>query len=330
MGSVFSTKKQSQQHITSTPTQAEPSPQIDMSDVPVNTALVFVKPDANVPDVVSFVEEKFNELSIKILTRGVLTAEQLESDKIIDSHYGYIATVAMEIIPSTIEIGQAKQQEFASSFGTEWKDAATKMMTNPGAMQSLNIGPTELEQKWRAGKTIKIAPSTYISQLDGGDGIFTVNGFYPAMRHQFVREGSSITWFVVEMEESAISWNKFRTDVVGTTDPAKAASTSLRGEIFQRWKELGMKEQSSMGANAIHASAGPLEGLKERMNFTKIALESDPFGKSLLGVGLAREKLDSWLTNAPATLNGQTDKAFDLTECMNTSTLLDLVRKENA
>ena len=80
-----------------------------------------------------------------------------------------------------------------------------------------------------------------------------------------------------------------------------------------------------MGKNAVHASAGPIEGLKERMTFTKATVDTDRFGKAILAAGLPIEVLSAWMSNGKATLGGKTDKAYDLTECVDTSLLLKMV-----
>jgi len=258
----------------------------------------------------------------------VLTAAEIEDGGIIDTHYGFIAEVSMTTEPGSISPAADRRADFEKAFGVDWDTAVPKMQKNGDAMQSLGVGGHKLEEMWRQGITVKIAPSTYISRLAGGDGIFTINGFYPAMREQFVRDGAVVNWFVVQWDEAVISWEAFRGDVIGPTDPANAPAGSLRGEIYARWKNLGLAEPSSMGKNAVHASAGAIEGLKERMTFAKATVETDPFGKAVLATVVPAATLSGWMKNGPATLRGKTDKAFDLTECIDTGQLLKMVAGE--
>ena len=55
--------------------------------------------------------------------------------------------------------------------------------------------------------------------------------------------------------------------VLGATDPTQAAAGSLRRQILERWRELGLKAEPNVGDNGVHASASPFEGLAERMNW---------------------------------------------------------------
>ena len=49
--------------------------------------------------------------------------------------------------------------------------------------------------------------------------------------------------FEVCFDEVALSWEAFRGDVVGATDPVKARKDSLRGRIFAGWEGLGLTAQ---------------------------------------------------------------------------------------
>ena len=55
-------------------------------------------------------------------------------------------------------------------------------------------------------------------------------------------------------------------------------------------------------------------------------LESDAFAQQLLAAGLERSTLEAWLdTNPVVTLEGKTDKVFDLTEEMSAAEVLRAV-----
>ena len=82
-----------------------------------------------------------------------------------------------------------------------------------------------------------------------------------------------------------------------------------------------------MSLNGVHASAGPLEGLKERCVWAGASLQTDAFAQALLGEGgLSQATLEAWLNDNPlVTLGGSTDKIFDLTEEMSADEVLALV-----
>ena len=79
------------------------------------------------------------------------------------------------------------------------------------------------------------------------------------------------------------------------------------------------------GLNGVHASAGPLEGLKERCIWSGASLDSDPLAEELTTNGVERSILETWLADNPVvTLGGKSDKIFDLTEEMGTAALVAL------
>ncbi len=85
--------------------------------------------------------------------------------------------------------------------------------------------------------------------------------------------------------------------MIGATDPSVAQEGSLRSVIRQSWQKLGLDFEPNTADNAVHASAGPIEGLKERMTWLGVNLEDDAFGKSLLDSGVNAEILRKMLDN---------------------------------
>lgn len=108
------------------------------------------------------------------------------------------------------------------------------------ALSRLGCNPAELEAAWRAAesesKTAKLAPGLYVGLLsvNGGKVTYVVNGFYMAMRGKFVGDGKSIRAYLLEWDEEDCSWEDFRTNIVGATDPTKAVAGSLRRTIYER------------------------------------------------------------------------------------------------
>jgi hypothetical protein len=160
------------------------------------------------------------------------------------------------------------------------------------------------------------------------------------MREQFLVDGSSVRAFVISFDAEHLKWHTFREDIVGATDPARASEKSLRGTILADWKTLGLPNKPSMAENGVHASAGALEGLKERLvwisqktpPYSAETLSGDPFGAALLKNGVSAQTLACWLETNPvvsaATVDGSLKggKFFDLTEGMDSSEVLELAR----
>ena len=85
-----------------------------------NAAYVFVKPHAHTEATVALVKKKFDEVGITILKEEVITAEKIDSDKLIDQHYYAIASKATIMKPADLPVPKEK---FKAQFDLEW-DAA--------------------------------------------------------------------------------------------------------------------------------------------------------------------------------------------------------------
>ena len=155
------------------------------------------------------------------------------------------------------------------------------------------------------------------------------------MREQFVAAGGAgVHCFSVAFDASTLSWENFRSDIIGATDPTRAAPGSLRADILEQWRALGLPARPSMAANGVHASAGPLEGLKERLiwlhgdlAFAHQAIAADPFGAKLLATGVAAGDLATLLSGNPFVSppdGSAPEKIFDLTEGMDSAAVLAL------
>jgi len=290
-----------------------------------NSALVFLKPHAATDTIESFVRDHLSAAGIDIVDSGIKCAAEIADQKLIDQHYGSLARIAMEDQPADLLLSDSSKETFASTFGLDWSDALPSVLRNDEAMSRLNVDGLALEPMWRGGLQCKLAPGTYVSRLDGPDEpVYTLNGFYPAMRHSYVSPGAEVRWLVCEFDEAALSWRAFRREIIGATNPAEASVGSCRAELLARWEALGLPAAPTLAQNGVHASAGPLEGLKEKLVWVGSTLDTDGFARALLGEAhVSRETLDGWLCDNPVvTLAGETDKIFDLTEECGTDQVL--------
>ena len=312
-----------------------------------NTAVVFIKPHAVTDETISLVKAHLDAAGATIVREMPIPAEEIEERGLIDTHYGTLAELAMTTHPRDLEpsmLNSEVLEKFELTFGVPWDTAP--LCTNADAPSKLGIpdlSGEDLETMWRKGPFVKLAPGTYVARLIGddvpglpqGDRPITLNGFYPAMREAFLQPGTRVHVLEVTFPETlsgssggSSGWAAFREDVVGATDPAKAAAGSLRAEILGRWEELGLRAQPSMALNGVHASAGPLEGLKERTIWCGLEdLGEDALGAALLACdGVDASALERWMGNPVVTNSdgGESDKIFDLTEGLDTSEVIAL------
>ena len=299
-------------------------------DLLLNEACVFLKPHADNDACEALLRSKLEAAGCSILSARRIPGEEIDASRLIDAHYGSLAECAMVTDPESVKLTPEKEAAFLEMFGVAWKTA--RKLRNPVALAELQVDGLELEKRWRAGSCLKLAPGTYVAKLIGGapgaSPLFTINGFYPAMRQEFVAPGSAVRVFDVAWSASHMSWAHFRDVLVGATDPTTAdTATSLRGAFFERWEELGLARQPAISCNCVHASAGPLEGLKEREVWIGASVADGLFRRKV-AAKIPEATLDAWLDQNPAVAlkeGEKPQKIFDATEGLDAQELLDLL-----
>jgi nucleoside diphosphate kinase len=293
-----------------------------------NSAFVFVKPAAVTPATLALVEKKFKSFGITVTGSGSLDAKTIDQEQLIDNHYGAIASKAVKLKPSELNVSAKAQAEFKQAFGMEWSEALAKGLVYNAVdgCKKMGCAPTDLEKKYWAklekGKTLlKFGGGFYCGQL--APDVFVINGFYMSMRSVFTTPPATLTWFTVEWPASSLSWEAFRGKVLGATDPKAAAPGSIRRAILDQWKQLKLKEEPNVGDNGVHASASPFEALAERMNWLGAAPETDPFGAACLAAGVDAATLAAWTQDPTVPFEGKPQGVFDLLEDTNAKACLE-------
>ena len=153
-----------------------------------NSAFVFIKPHAckgkegAVEDVV---ESKFKSSGIRVTGKGQILAEDIDKNMYIDTHYGAIASKAVKLKPSELNVPEKGKAEFEKMFGESWESAvaAGKVFNAKDAAEKLNVDASGINEKWsklsRGKDLIKFGGGFYCGKV--GD-IYVMNGFYMAMR----------------------------------------------------------------------------------------------------------------------------------------------------
>lgn len=152
------------------------------------------------------------------------------------------------------------------------------------------------------------------------------------MRSAYTTPGDKIKYYLVQWPTDALSWQEFRGQVLGATDPSAAPKGSIRREILDKYRALGLKSQPNTGDNGVHASASPFEAAAERSNWVGVAVESDSFGKALLASGIPKSTIKEWFGDAQVSVDGETapgktTSVFDTLEDLDADEVLAKVAK---
>jgi len=291
----------------------------------VHSAFVFIKPHAVTDSVKKLVAERFSQEGIGIKSEGKITAETIDKDMLIDTHYGAIASRAMKQKPNELAVQQKAKDEFEKAFGLPWDEALSKGMVYnlvDGAAKlgcSMDDLGTKYDSLKKGKDLIKFGGGFYCGKVDD---IFVINGFYAKMRSQFTIPGECIYFYEVEWDPARLSWGDFRGKVLGGTDPKTADGSSLRHAIFKSWESLELKAEPNTGNNGLHASASPFEALAERANWLGKSVEKDFYGKAMLASGIPMATIKAWFEDPAVPYQGKKQSLFDLLEDLDSSACL--------
>jgi len=297
---------------------------------PDNFAFIYLKPHANTPSAQKLVREHLSKCNVEILKDGSIDAVEIERRRVIDKHYNSIASKALDINPSDLQVQLKAQKAFQMAFGMTWSEALEKniVFNATQAKERLGMSSQELDDKWTPlqlgeGK-VKLGSGCYCGRIDD---IFIINGFYMAMQLMYLKPRTSVHWFTVRWQASDLSWVTFRQELLGATEPAQATATSLRGLFFKKWSHLGLEREPFSGENAVHGSASPFEAFLERGNWLNTALDKDPFGQRLLEAGVSKELLRQWASDPVVSFQGKKQSVFDHFENLDADNCLSLASK---
>jgi hypothetical protein len=305
-----------------------------------NSAFVFIKPHAckGTPGKVeSLVEESLKKNGIRITGSGVMAAETIDKNMHIDTHYGAIASKAVKLKPSELNVPDKGKAAFEKMFGETWDDAiqAGKVYNAMDGAEKLGVDGSGLNDKWaklsRGKDLLKFGGGFYCGKIDG---IYIMNGFYMQMRAAYTNHGEKISWYTVSWPVDSLSWADFRGVVLGATDPTTAPKGSIRRTILDDYKTLGLKTKPNTGDNGVHASASPLEALAERANWLGASIESDAYGKGLLAAKVSKSTMEEWSADSQVSVEGETEagktmSVFDTLEDLDADDILAKVAKIN-
>eukprot|EP00929_Paragymnodinium_shiwhaense_P051680 TRINITY_DN25966_c0_g1_i1.p1 TRINITY_DN25966_c0_g1~~TRINITY_DN25966_c0_g1_i1.p1 ORF type:complete len:496 (+),score=107.14 TRINITY_DN25966_c0_g1_i1:47-1489(+) len=287
-----------------------------------NHGFLYLKPHANLPAVQRLVEARLKQEGIEIVEQGELLSEDIVRRRVADKHYSGVAAKAVEAQPADLVVQPAAKAAFEAVNGLSWEEALSQdLVVNAAtALERLGITHEELDAEWSElqlgeGK-LKFAGGFYVGRIRD---LFVINGFYMAVRAIYTVPGTSVHWYSLRWDPDDLRWSDFRKKVLGSTDPAVAEATSLRGEVTQRWKEMGLPAEPHLGENVAHASASPFEAFSERVNWLDADPKKDAFGEQLLRQGISLEKLRLLTRDPKVVYEGDEWSTFDLLENLDSS-----------
>ncbi len=254
----------------------------------------------------------FADYGVRVHRVKIMTGPELEAAGAMQQHYGVINQISREGRPALTE---AAEQALQRSYG-DLLDQADVVGGHQFLDRYPEVSAYALAMLFANAEVERLGPGTYAAQLRlDADQVVVLNGFHPRQLGFFTAADAACAFL---HGSSDTDWETLRTDLIGATDPAKAAAGSIRGRLKAEPAAYGLSTVSS-NFNGVHMSAGPLEGLGELARFFGEVqdLPAWTFAQHLRDAGLTDDDLPGLLANPVITVDGERGTAFDLTEGVN-------------
>ena len=272
--------------------------------VPLNRSFLYIKPHANTKALQAFIADYLTARHFQIVAQGVIPATELPA--CVDQQYAGVGKKALVLAPHECSLSSLSMMAFEHKFRISWSVAVKKKLVQNArdACDILGATEEELGRAWVAciqlNKMVKLGRDFYCGYIDtipNTPAVFVINGYYMAMRAEYVTPSAAVYYYCVEWEHSHSSWKDFRKKVIGDGDPALAHPKSLRALIDTQWRQLDLGGPLNMIQNGIHASASAFEALVEHSVWLQCSAEEERLGEDLIRAGLTQEVLRDWMAN---------------------------------
>ena len=297
----------------------------------VNQAVVFTKPVHHLGLPLSPVQLDeelrlfFEGRGMRIVQSKKVMGAELAARGIICQHYLMYSKGSYVESVRELELSGESKKRFEEAFGKAWdaEARAGHIVGNPALMTKMKIDATALFNLWNirfsGGETQKIQAGLIMAWIEELDH-YCINGFYPILEEIFNHPATELHYHVVEFDPKEISWAYFRKKILGATNAAKADPKSFRGRLYSTYGSI-LKYPGR--DNFAHGSAGPLEGLVERIvHEPDFEMQTNPVGHAFLERGIDLRMFKAWKGQQSIVKLG---KIFDATEEKDTSEALVLL-----
>jgi len=295
--------------------------------------VLFVKPEAtavqdgvDLQAILKMILERLTAFETTVHAIRVLPAAYLNAHSLMAQHYGVINRISRL---GETALTEAARQKLHADFAEDLANGAKVLGGEQFLAEQPEFTPLALSALNDNLGTHKLGGGSYCMRLNLlGQLYLLLNPFHAYQLVPFTTGNRAI---VVMECRSNQDWVDLRGKLTGATDPNKAPVGSIRAELLARKDEFGLKDVNQ-GANGVHLSAGPLEGMVELQRFfteheTDHALDWNEtcFGKQLAEAGKSEAEICALAENPAIAHDGKETSAFDLTEEVNASEALALL-----
>lgn len=286
--------------------------------------VLFLKPEVTLPaqgafpGVLDTVLATLQDWDIELGGVRLLRGDYLDEYRIMDQHYGVLNAISKQGVAA---ISPSAREKMELEFAEQLKEGAQVLGGHQFLAQEPEFSALALTTLSDNLGSAKLGGGTYAFPLKvKANRYILLNAFHAYQLEPFCQKDNAL---VVMDCRSTKPWTDLRSKLAGATNPQVAEQGSIRNQLLLKKDELGLGDVSQ-GANGIHLSAGPLEGMVEARRFfsdhahaTELEWSQFAFAGLLESKGLSEAQISS-LTDNPIlqTANGE-ESAFDMTEEMD-------------
>ncbi|MEU8778392.1 hypothetical protein [Streptomyces sp. NPDC048606] len=244
--------------------------------------VVLLKPEvmtpAAAPDATEAALRVLHEGGVGVRRAAVVPAAEFAGRGYLLLHYPRLHRVAADGVEALASGARRELAALAESSGAGEVLGAYEAMT-----RGAGLTPKALDARCRAAGIHKLGSGSYasVTELDGGPAI-VLNGFLPALAEGYATGATALVGLLECHSPREIE--ALRGELLGALHPADAAPASLRGALGALARERGIA--LSEGRNAVHLSAGHLEGMFQTWRYFHATdgrgVESTGFGRTLV------------------------------------------------
>ena len=193
-----------------------------------NEFVIFSKPelgrldDDRLADVWDLFAGAFADYGVRVHRVKIMTGPELEAAGAMQQHYGVINQISRE---GRSALTEAAEQALQQSYG-DALDGSEVIGGHQFLDRYPEVSAYALAMLFANADVQRLGPGTYAARLRmDGDQVVVLNGFHPRQLGFFTAADATCAFL---HGSSDTDWETLRSELIGATDPAKAAAGSIR------------------------------------------------------------------------------------------------------
>ena len=283
--------------------------------------VLFFKPEVTQPaqgaflGVLDLTLQTLKEWEIELGAVRILRGDYLEKHRIMDQHYGVLNAISKQGVAA---ISPSAREKLEVDFADDLKAGAKVLGGHQFLAEQPEFSALALSALSDNLGGTKLGGGTYAVSLKvKADSYILLNSFHAYQLEPFCKSDNALVVFDCR---SSKPWKDLRSKLAGATNPTAAEAGSIRNQLLKNQAALKLADVSQ-GANGIHLSAGPLEGMVEAQRFFSDHDQGPPlgwtdfaFGSLLQTEGLKADGIEHLTQNPLLEAPQGEESAFDITE----------------